>query len=614
MKPGNTQFVSVVKSFMKVSKLIFTVLLFLQLSWISCADNSNEPAAPSIAEKVEQLLSRMSLDEKIGQMTQAERNAITNIKDIKTYYLGSLLSGGGSSPSINSAQSWADMYDSYQLIALQTELKIPLIYGIDAVHGHNNVYGAVIFPHNIGIGCTRNPQLAELAARATAEEVSGTGIDWTFSPCIATVRDERWGRTYEGFGETPELSQLMADAMVRGYQGSDLSADGNILACAKHYLGDGGTQGGDDQGNTMGDEQIIRDLHLKGFISAINAGVKSIMISYSSINGQKMHGSRYWITDVLKNELGFKGFVVSDYQGIDQLSADYKTNIEISINAGIDMVMVPFDYKGFIQYLKELVNENRVSIERIDDAVRRILTVKYELGLFERPYANRSFTSSVGSAAHRETARQCVRESMVLLKNENNFLPLQKNSKRIIVAGKNADDIGNQCGGWTISWQGSSGKITTGTTIYQAVKNTVSGSTQVQLSINGTGAQPGDIGILVVGETPYAEGAGDRQNLSLSQEDLTAINNFKNSGIPYVVILISGRPMIITDVIKDCYGFIAAWLPGTEGQGVADVLFGDYNFKGKLSHSWPKDMSQLPINLGDAVYEPLFPYGFGLTY
>ncbi len=599
---------------MKVSILFLVIPLLSQLFLVSCVDNSNEPAFPSISEKVEQLLSNMTLDEKIGQMTQAERNALASIKDIKTYYLGSLLSGGGSAPSNNNAQSWADMYDNYQLIALQTELKIPLIYGIDAVHGHNNVYGAVIFPHNIGIGCTRNPLLAELAAKATAEEVSGTGIDWTFSPCIATVRDERWGRTYEGFGETPELSQLMADAMVRGYQGADLSIDGNILACAKHYLGDGGTLDGDDQGNTIGDEQMIRELHLPGFIAAINAGVKSIMISYSSINGKKMHGSSYWITDVLKNELGFKGFVISDYQGIDQLSPDYKTNIEISINAGIDMVMVPFNYIRFIEYLKELVIEKRVSVERINDAVRRILTVKYELGLFERPYTNRSFTSSVGSAAHRETARQCVRESMVLLKNENSFLPLPKNIAKIIVAGKNAHNIGNQCGGWTITWQGSGGEITPGTTIYEAVKNTVSESTQVRFSINGAGAQPGDIGILVVGETPYAEGAGDRQNLSLDQEDLTAIANFKNAGIPYLIILISGRPMIITDVINDCNAFIAAWLPGTEGQGIADVIFGDYNFKGKLSHSWPKDIGQVPINIGDANYEPLFSYGFGLTY
>ena len=525
----------------------FLLLISLILLW-GCKEEPNSPdnQLPPISERVNSLLSQMSLDEKIGQMTQAERGALQNISDIKTYYLGSLLSGGGSAPSTNSAQSWADMYDYFQYFALQTRLKIPLIYGIDAVHGHNNVYGATIFPHNIGLGCTRNPQLVEQAGRVTAEEVSGTGIDWTFAPCIATVRDERWGRTYEGFGEMPELSVMMANAMVRGYQGTNLSDYGNILACAKHYLGDGGTSGGDDQGNVITDEQTVRQLYLQGYISAINAGVKSIMISYSSINGQKMHGSNYWIKDVLKTELGFKGFVVSDWQGIDQLPGNYKSDIEISINAGIDMVMVPNNYKEFIQYLKELVNENKVSLERIDDAVRRILTVKFELGLFEKPYTDRSLTSRVGSAAHREVSRKCVRESLVLLKNQNNFLPLSKTLSRIHVAGKNALDIGNQCGGWTISWQGNSGNITTGTTVYQGIKNTVSATTSVEYSIDGNGAQGADVGIVVVGETTYAEGNGDRNDLSLSSEDITTINNIKNAGIPYVFILISGRPMIIT--------------------------------------------------------------------
>ncbi len=599
-----------------LNQIYFLLLIISLIILLGCKEEPTSPGnqVPSVSERVDQLLSQMTLEEKIGQMTQAERGALSDITDIKTYFLGSLLSGGGSAPSTNSAQAWADMYDTFQYVALQTRLKIPIIYGIDAVHGHNNVYGATIFPHNIGLGCTRNPPLVEQAARVTAEEVSGTGIDWTFAPCIAVVRDERWGRTYEGFGETNELSVMMSDAMVSGFQGSNLSDRGNILSCAKHFLGDGGTNGGDDQGNVIADEQTIRQLHLPGYISAINAGVKSIMISYSSINGQKMHGSKYWITDVLKTELGFKGFVVSDWQGIDQLTGNYKTDIEISINAGIDMVMVPYNYKEFIQYLKELVNENKVSLARIDDAVKRILLVKFELGLFENPFTDRSFTSSVGSSAHREIARQCVRESLVLLKNNNNFLPLPKNTGRILIAGKNGIDLGQQCGGWTISWQGGSGNITIGTTVYQSVKNTVSSSTEVHYSFDGSSAQSGDIGILVIGETPYAEGAGDKQDLLLDVQDLTAIDNFKNAGIPYVVILISGRPMIIDNVIDDCNAFVAAWLPGTEGQGIADVLFGDYNFSGKLSHSWPRSMSQIPINYGDQNYDPLFPYGFGLSY
>ncbi len=600
-----------------ILKKIYLLLLLVSLLFVlSCKENTTEPInqVPPISERVEQLLSQMNLDEKIGQMTQAERNALTSISDIKTYFLGSLLSGGGSSPSTNSAQSWADMYDLFQQAALQTRLKIPMIYGIDAVHGHNNVFGATIFPHNIGLGCTSNPQLIQEAARVTAEEVSGTGIDWTFAPCIATVRDERWGRTYEGFGETAELSISMADAMVRGYQGTILSDNGNILACAKHFLGDGGTFGGDDQGNVIADEQTIRQLHLQGYVSAINAGVKSIMVSYSSINGQKMHGSTYWITDVLKGELGFKGFVVSDWQGIDQLPGDYKSDIQNSINAGVDMVMVPNNFKEFIQFLKELVNENKVSIDRINDAVRRILTVKFELGLFEKPFTDRSFTSTVGSTQHREVARRCVRESLVLLKNQNNILPLSKNLTRIHIAGKNAIDIGNQCGGWTISWQGGSGDITLGTSIYHGIKAAVSSSTIITYTYEGINSDGADVGIVVVGETPYAEGNGDSQNLELDQQDLTTINNFKNAGIPYIIVLVSGRPMIIDNVLEDCDAFVAAWLPGTEGQGIADVLFGDYNFTGKLSHSWPRSMNQIPINFGDTNYDPLFPYGFGLTY
>ncbi len=596
-------------------KLNLILLLTFLLTQTGCKNNSTNPSnTESISEKVEKLLSQMTLDEKIGQMTQAERSALTDLSDIKTYSLGSLLSGGGSAPSINSPESWANMYDLYQSVALQSRLKIPIIYGIDAVHGHNNVYGATIFPHNIGMGCTRNPQLVEQAARATAEEVSGTGIDWTFSPCIATVRNERWGRTYEGFGETPELSVMMSAAAVKGYQGSSLSDNGSILACAKHFLGDGGTTDGHDQGNTVGDEQTIRQLHLEGFKSAVDVGVKSIMVSFSSINGQKLHGSKYWITDVLKNELSFKGFVVSDWGGIDQLSGDYKNDIQTSINAGIDMVMVPARYKDFIMSLKELVNENKVSVERINDAVRRILTVKFELQLFEKPFTDKSFTATIGSAAHRVIARQSVRESMVLLKNESNFLPLSKSLKHIHVVGKNADNIGNQCGGWTISWQGSSGNITVGTTILQGIKNAVSSSTSVTYSEDGSNAAGADLGIIVLGETPYAEGYGDREDLSLSSEDITAISNFKKTHIPYVIILISGRPMIIDNVIDDCTAFVAAWLPGTEGEGIADLLFGDYNFKGKLSHTWARSMSQIPINFGDANYNPLFPYGYGLSY
>lgn len=596
-----------------IVKINFVLIILFSFA---CTDDSNNTIdqPQSIDEKVESLLQQMTLDEKIGQMTEVDRAYLKSIEDIKTYFLGSLLSGGGSAPPDNTPQGWADMYDSYQSVALQTRLRIPMIYGIDAVHGHNNVKGAVIFPHNIGMGCTRNPELVKQAAQITAAEVSGTGIDWTFSPCIAVPLDERWGRTFEGFGETAELVSLFAEAEVFGYQGDDLSSPGSILSCAKHFTGDGGTLGGDDQGNTVCDETFLRTVHLPGYQSAINAGVGSVMVSFSSWNGVKMHSNKYLLTDVLKNEFGFDGILVSDWAAIDALPGDYKTDIETSINAGLDMIMVPEKYIEFITSLKELVNEGKIGIERIDAAVRRILTIKYKLGLFEKPFTDRSFTSQIGSIEHREVARECVRQSLVLLKNENSMLPLSKNPGKILVTGKSADNLGYQCGGWTISWQGSSGDITTGTTILESIQNTVSPSSQVLYSSDGSDAENVDLAVVVIGETPYAEFEGDNNDLVISDEDLLTILKVKEAGIPYVIILVSGRPLFINDVLNDCNAFIAAWLPGTEGQGVADVLFGDYAPTGKLCLSWARSISQIPINSGDSNYDPLFPYGYGLTY
>ena len=468
--------------------LLCTIILFL---FQACKD-PEIPTGPidevSIDRLVDTLLSKMMLDEKIGQMTQVDREFLEKEEDIRDYFLGSLLSGGGSSPPSKMPSAWADMVDRYQSYALQTRLKIPLIYGIDAVHGHNNVWGAVIFPHNIGMGCTHNPVLIEEAARVTAEEVVGTGIHWTFSPCIAVPRDIRWGRTYEGFAETPDLTMEMAEAAVKGYQGPALGTANRILACAKHFLGDGGTTGGQDQGNTQVDEATLRAIHLPGYVAAVNAGVGSIMVSFSSWNGVKMHSNQYLLTDILKGGLGFKGFLISDWGAVDQLPGDYGTQIATAINAGLDMIMVPDNYKKFFSTLRTLVQTGRVPLSRIDDAVRRILRVKYELGLFERTKADRSFTAQVGSAAHRVVARECVRQSLVLLKNSNAILPLQKTVNRIHVAGSAANDIGMQCGGWTITWQGEAGSITPGTTIFQAVKNAVSQSTQVTYSADGSNA------------------------------------------------------------------------------------------------------------------------------
>jgi len=574
---------------------------------------------PDFDPRVNELLARMTLEEKIGQMTQAERGSLRP-GDIGSYYLGSILSGGGSGPAENNVEAWADMYDTFQSVALLNRLKIPILYGIDAVHGHNNVQGAVIFPHNIGLGATRNTELVRMAARITACEVRATGINWTFSPVVAVPRDERWGRTYEGFGEDPDLVRQMGRAAVIGYQGSSLSDPSAIVACAKHYLGDGGTRWGTgtpiDQGDTQLDEATLRRIHLPGYLEAIEAGVGTIMVSFSSWNGQKMTGNRYLLTDLLKGELRFEGFLVTDWGAIDQLPGDsYRAKVKAAINAGMDMGMIPYKHQEFFSTLKSLAQSGEVPITRIDDAVRRILRVKFAAGLFDRsPLADRSYQLRFGSREHREVAREAVRQSLVLLKNERNLLPLSKSLQRICVVGANADDLGHQCGGWTITWQGGTGDITPGTTILQAIRQTVSPATQVRYSLDGTGAAGADVAIVVIGESSYAEGPGDNATLSLPSKDIAAINAVKQTGIPMVVILISGRPLILDSVLESADAFLAAWLPGTEGQGVADVIFGDYRPTGKLPCSWPRRLSQIPINIGDPDYDPLFTFGFGLTY
>ncbi|NQT66785.1 MAG: glycoside hydrolase family 3 C-terminal domain-containing protein [Actinobacteria bacterium] len=576
-------------------------------------------ASASIEDRVEDLLSLMTLAEKIGQMAQIDRMYVGG-DVISEYYIGSVLSGGGSVPYDNTPEGWADMYDGFQEEALSTRLGIPIIYGIDAIHGHNNLVGATIFPHNIGLGATSDPDLVRLIAQITAIEVAATGMDWTFGPCITVPQDERWGRTYEGFSEDPELVAELGKAAIEGYQGDDLADSNTILACAKHFIGDGGTSGGVDRGDTICSEEYLREAYIYPYINALEVPVGSIMASFNSWNGVKMHSNSYLLTDVLKEELGFEGFVVSDWQGINEIDGSAREemsrlDIETSINAGIDMVMIPNDYRGFINMLTELVNQGKVSQSRIDDAVRRILTIKFKLGLFENSYADRSNFGLVGCEEHREIAREAVRESLVLLKNEGSLLPLSKDLDSIVVAGSKADDIGSQCGGWTITWQGAVGEITEGTSILDAIKDTVSKDTIVTYSRNGTEVPPdADVAIVVIGEKPYAEYNGDDKDLLLYTPDKDTINNIRDAGIPVVVILISGRPMIITEEIDKWDALIAAWLPGTEGQGVADVIFGDNAPTGKLSYTWPRSIEQLPINDTDGSKGSLFPFGFGLTY
>ncbi|HTR43027.1 MAG TPA: glycoside hydrolase family 3 N-terminal domain-containing protein, partial [Pseudomonadales bacterium] len=563
------------------------------------ANAKDDLGSPAIEKRVNELLVQMTLDEKIGQMVQVDSDALTNnMSDIQTYFLGSVLSGGDSDPMghDNTPQSWLKFATNFEAYAFQTRLKIPLIYGIDAVHGHNNIDGAVVFPHNIGMGATHDPDIVEQEGRVTAEEIAGTGIRWAFAPCLAVAQDERWGRTYESYGEDPKLVSEMGAAAIRGIQGEELSGDAtSVLASAKHFAGDGGTTNGTDQGNTICNEKTFRKLYLYPYRAAIKAGVGSIMVSYSSWNGKKMSENKYLLTDVLKDEYGFKGFLVSDWAAIDQISPDYKYDIQQSVNAGMDMFMIPYgngkpnNYIRFISDMKELLAEGNVSQSRIDDAVRRILRVKFQMGLFDsNAPVNPALTAAIGSPGHRDVAQRAVRESLVLLKNENHALPLSKNIGRLAVVGAGADDIGMQCGGWTVTWQGSRGMATHGgTTILSAIRKSVSPATVVTYSPDGSNLGKPDAVIVVVGESPYAEMKGDRTNLDLSADDAALIAQAKAIGAPVVTLLLSGRPLILNSALDDSSAFVAAWLPGTEGQGVADVLFGDYLFSGKLSRTWP---------------------------
>ncbi|MFG2359987.1 glycoside hydrolase family 3 N-terminal domain-containing protein [Streptomyces sp. NPDC048521] len=583
-----------------------------------------------VKKRVADLLGRMSLAEKAGQMTQAERGAITAPGDIATYALGSLLSGGGSTPTPNTPEAWAKMIDAFQLRAQATRFQIPLIYGVDAVHGHNNLSGATIMPHNIGIGATRDPQLAERTGSVTAAEVRATGIPWDFAPCLCVSRDERWGRSYESFGEDPALVESL-ETVIQGLQGRadgrDLSRDDKVLATAKHFVADGGTAYGSsttgtytiDQGVTEVTRRQLEAVHLAPYRTAVDRGIGTVMPSYSSLDvvgdgkgAVKMHARGDMINGVLKDRLGFDGFVISDWNAIDQLPGDYAAHVRTSVDAGLDMMMVPYTYKEFTGTLVDEVKAARISEDRIDDAVSRILTQKFRLGLFEHPYADTTGAAAIGSRAHREVARQAAAESQVLLKNRGAVLPLKK-SEKVYVAGSNADDIGNQTGGWTLTWQGSSGNITRGTTVLQGMREA---GGDVTYSKDASAPTDGyDAGVVVVGETPYAEGVGDVGNghdLQLSAADKAAVDKVC-AAMKCAVLVVSGRPQLIGDRLDEIDALVASWLPGTEGEGVADVLYGRRPFTGQLPVTWPRSEAQLPINVGDASYDPQFPYGWGLT-
>jgi beta-glucosidase len=627
------------------------------------------------------LLARMTLDQKIGQLLQPERQFITP-QEVKEYHIGSVLSGGGSVPGENKPEDWIAMNDAYWAASMEEDenhLAIPLIYGVDAIHGNTNVLGAVVFPHNIGLGAAHDPDLLERIAEATAEEIAATGVEWTFAPTLAVARNDHWGRTYESYSEDPKIVSEYAPRFVKGLQGK--YEENRVIACVKHFIGDGATLHGIDQGDMCISEEELRKVHLPPYKAAIDAGVLTVMVSLSSWYGEKCHAHKFLLTDLLKNELNFQGFVISDWDGIDYIDDNYEECVVRSMNAGMDMFMVTERWKEFIELARKNILSGRIPMERLDDAVSRILRVKFEFGMFEKPRpAERKLSkdpSCFGSQEHREVAREAVRKSLVMLKNEDEILPLRKNA-RILVAGKNAHNRGHQCGGFTVAWQGVDdtdessdisyimsddekekprdkrisneiphrSSIIGGTSIWEGIQAV---APNAELSVEGWAADPArhDVAIVVIGEVPYAEMLGDIRVADLAKglkigkgstsedkpipimkegpygthlylhqlhpEDLETIRRITSKGIPVVTVMVCGRPLVIEQELAESRAFVVAWFPGSEGQGVADVLFGDYPMQGKLSFSWPHYDDE-NWNLGDEGYNPLFPYGFGLHY
>ena len=584
-------------------------------------------------------LKSMTLEQKVAQMIQPEIRDIT-VEDMRKYGFGSYLNGGGSFPDANkhaTPADWIALAESMYQASVDDTLdgsKIPTMWGTDAVHGHNNVIGATLFPHNIGLGAANNPALIEQIAAATAVEVMATGIDWVFAPTVAVVRDDRWGRTYEGYSEDPAIVREYSAAIVNGLQGradGDFLSDKRVISTVKHFLGDGGTVDGDDQGNNIDTEKDLYNIHAQGYIGGLTAGSQSVMASFNSWHGKKNHGNKYLLTDVLKTKMGFDGFVVGDWNGHGQVAGCTNESCPQAVNAGLDIFMVPTSaWKPLYNNTIAQVKAGTIPMARIDDAVARILRVKLRAGLFEKPSpAKRKFSGKValiGAPAHRDIARQAVQESLVLLKNNDHLLPINPSSN-ILIAGDAANNIGKQSGGWSITWQGTNNKnedFPGATSIYAGLKAQIdtAGGNAI-LSPNGTFDTKPDVAIVVFGEEPYAEGHGDKDNLEFERNNkrsLKILKTLKQQNIPVVSVFISGRPMWVNSELNASDAFVAAWLPGTEGQGIADVLLADVNgqvqhdFKGKLSFSWPKSPLQTSVNKDDADYSPLLPYGFGLTY
>lgn len=602
---------------------------------------ARQPLAPDaeLEAAVAELLGRMSLEEKVGQVIQPDIQNVTP-DDVHAFHLGSVLNGGGSHPGgerVTTAPDWLALADEFWQASMDTSgggQAIPVLWGADAVHGHNNVIGATLFPHNIGLGAMHDPDLVRRIGWATGREVAVTGLDWDFGPTIAVVRDDRWGRTYESYSEDPDIVAAYAAAMVEGLQGTVGTSewlDGeHVLATAKHFLGDGGTDGGRDQGDNLASEEELRRIHGAGYYAAIEAGVQTVMASFSSWRGVKMHGNRALLTDVLKGRMGFQGFLVGDWNAHGQVPGCSNSDCPASFNAGLDMFMVPEDWKALYRNTLAEVRSGEIPMERLDDAVSRILRVKMRAGLFDGPPSSRPLAGHqelMGAPEHREIARQAVRESLVLLKNQDGLLPLRPD-QAVLVAGDGADDIGKQAGGWTISWQGTgntNADFPGATSIWGGIRQAVeaAGGSAVLSADGSFDGSPPDVAIVVWGEDPYAEFQGDRETLEYqpgAKQDLALLRRLGEAGVPVVSVFLSGRPLWVNPELNASQAFVAAWLPGTEGGGVADVLFRSadgsvaYDTRGRLSFSWPRSPSQTPLNVGDPGYDPLFPYGYGLSY